>query len=192
MTMTIEETVVYCKEMAAGMTDCGCRNTYKDVARWLEELQVRRGVEGHQGTFRERLAEEYPKAIDPIYFGGASGCPVHFGYEKQRPNFCQGGNEEICTKCWDREISVPREEGDLHADKFWINTSEKLPDDSDEVVLVIASGEAAKNITFEDGAAFATYDSGEGWFFVDYPDANMRVSWWAHIPLIPKEDIHHG
>ncbi len=111
MARTIEETIIYCKEMAAGLTDCNGQDTYRNVARWLEELQTRRGVGFHRETFRERLAEEFPKAIDPRYFGGADGCPVHFGYEKQRPDFCQGGNEEICTKCWNREVPVVETHG---------------------------------------------------------------------------------
>lgn len=54
-------------------------------------------------TCREKLAIEHPDEINPDCYGGCKGCPSVYGY-LQNPDYCDGGENYICTKCWDREI----------------------------------------------------------------------------------------
>lgn len=55
-------------------------------------------------TFRERLQKEHPDKINDVYFGGCSGCPSDYGYEKlhDEGNYCK---KKDCWECWEREIS---------------------------------------------------------------------------------------
>ena len=55
-------------------------------------------------TFKERLQKEHPEELYEAYFAGCNGCPIDYGYENIEPCFCVGGDEEICSKCWNREI----------------------------------------------------------------------------------------
>lgn len=54
-------------------------------------------------TCREKLAMDHPKKIDPECSGGCCGCPAIYGYLDD-PDYCVGGDDINCTKCWDREI----------------------------------------------------------------------------------------
>lgn len=56
-------------------------------------------------TFREKLQIEHPEEIESVYSGGYLGCPSAYGYEIGCP-YCRDSitTEDICTKCWDREI----------------------------------------------------------------------------------------
>ena len=61
-------------------------------------------------TFREKLKEEHPEAVNEYYTGGAARCPCSWGYEekqacKQKPN-----KGMSCRECWSREM----EEGNKH------------------------------------------------------------------------------
>ena len=53
-------------------------------------------------TCREKLAIEHPEKICDDYGGGCAGCPYEYGYAKT-PEWCKM-TEEICRKCWDREV----------------------------------------------------------------------------------------
>ena len=53
-------------------------------------------------TCREKRAIERPGGLDNECLGGCAGCPYTYGYA-QKPEWCKP-TEEICTKCWDREV----------------------------------------------------------------------------------------
>lgn len=54
-------------------------------------------------TCREKLKIEYPDCVDKNYVGGCDGCPRDYGYVVS-PDYCNGYDDEVCTKCWDREV----------------------------------------------------------------------------------------
>ena len=56
-------------------------------------------------TAREKLKMEYPEKVSSTYSGGCMGCPHDYGYlPKANCGNDGGGRNDICTKCWDREI----------------------------------------------------------------------------------------
>lgn len=55
-------------------------------------------------TCREKLKLEHPTSVDPVCTGGCDGCPSDYGY-LESPEWCKH-SEEVCQKCWDREIPV--------------------------------------------------------------------------------------
>lgn len=59
--------------------------------------------EEHVMTCREKLKLEHPDYIDHDFHGGCLGCPNDYGY-LDKPDYCES-KHEICTICWDREIS---------------------------------------------------------------------------------------
>lgn len=54
-------------------------------------------------TCREKLKLEHPACIGDGYCGGCDGCPRDYGY-MATPDYCNGCDDEACTKCWDREF----------------------------------------------------------------------------------------
>lgn len=70
----------------------------------------------------------------------------------------------------------------------WISCSERLPDDSDEMVLVMASGFPTEAIELLEAYELATYNLEDGWILEDYPDFDdVKVSYWRPLPDPPKE-----
>lgn len=60
-------------------------------------------------TFREKIAEEYPNALNEVVHGGVCSCPYSYGYETGVPDFCPGKTgkslcDPVCRACWDREM----------------------------------------------------------------------------------------
>lgn len=57
-------------------------------------------------TFKEKLKMEHPEKVSSGYLGGCRGCPWHCGYEAKSCRICirSGASEDICTRCWNREI----------------------------------------------------------------------------------------
>lgn len=53
-------------------------------------------------TCREKIEIEHPEELDNECIGGCAGCPNSYGYAK-KPECCKP-TEEICRKCWDREV----------------------------------------------------------------------------------------
>ena len=69
----------------------------------------------------------------------------------------------------------------------WISVKARLPDDSDELVLVIASGKF-RNTTLDESFELACYYKDDGWVLESYPDMeNVRVTHWMPLPEPPKE-----
>lgn len=62
-------------------------------------------------TCRQRLALEHPEAFCSERYAGIHGCPDTYGYMRA-PEWCPilSMNDEICTKCWDREIPEQEQE----------------------------------------------------------------------------------
>lgn len=55
-------------------------------------------------TCREKLMKEIPDEVEDCYLGGCCGCPCDHDYLGEPP-YCDGmGNDDLCTRCWDREI----------------------------------------------------------------------------------------
>ena len=70
----------------------------------------------------------------------------------------------------------------------WIACSERLPDDSDKMVIVMASGFPNEAIELLGAYELATYNSEDGWILEDYPDFDgVKVSYWMPLPEPPKE-----
>lgn len=64
----------------------------------------------------------------------------------------------------------------------WIPCSERLPEDSETMVLVQVSGRL-KNITFEDTLELASYDPDDGWILDAYPDWEYaQPTAWMPLP----------
>ena len=59
-------------------------------------------------TYREKLAFNHPNKLDSSCIGGCQGCPYDYGYAStclarlENRSF----NDEVCTRCWDREESL--------------------------------------------------------------------------------------
>ena len=69
----------------------------------------------------------------------------------------------------------------------WISVKDRLPDDSDKIVLVIANGKFG-NTTLNESFELACYYKGYGWVLESYPDMeNVRVTHWMPLPEPPKE-----
>lgn len=72
----------------------------------------------------------------------------------------------------------------------WISVKDRLPDDSDKIVLVIANGKFG-NITLDEAFELACYYKDDGWVLESYPDMeNVRVTHWMPLPEPPKEVNH--
>lgn len=54
-------------------------------------------------TCREKLAVVQPENLGEVMGGGCYGCPHHYGF-LPKPEYCDSGDDNVCTKCWDREI----------------------------------------------------------------------------------------
>lgn len=63
----------------------------------------------------------------------------------------------------------------------WIPAKDRVPEDSDEIVLVQATGQVRKNILLEDALILAQYYKGE-WFLEQYPMADVDVVAWQPLP----------
>ena len=65
-------------------------------------------------TFKEKLLNDRPDSVGDNFIGGCESCPISYGYEKKKPDFCPdkgGANviEEVCEKCWNREIAFTKD-----------------------------------------------------------------------------------
>lgn len=52
----------------------------------------------------------------------------------------------------------------------WISVKDRMPEDSDRLVLAIVSGKPCKNITLDGAYELATYCAEEGWIIEQYPE----------------------
>ena len=55
-------------------------------------------------TCREKLMIEYPDDVSECYGGGCCGCPDDHSYLDAPEGCDKVGNEDMCRRCWDREI----------------------------------------------------------------------------------------
>lgn len=55
-------------------------------------------------TCRQKLAIEHPDEVGEKFRGGCLGCPECHGYLNNPPYCDKGRDDEICARCWDREI----------------------------------------------------------------------------------------
>lgn len=69
----------------------------------------------------------------------------------------------------------------------WISVKDRLPEDEDEIVLVIASGKPKHNITLNRAYELANYSPEEGWILTEYPEWECAtVTHWMPLPEPPK------
>lgn len=55
-------------------------------------------------TYRERLKEEHPEAVNEYYTGGAARCPCNWGYEVGQPCRTKAMKNMTCRDCWGRQM----------------------------------------------------------------------------------------
>ena len=104
-------------------------------------------------TFREKLEKERPNNIVESFLGGCIACPDSYGYTNDK-GLC-GGNilgkssEELCRKCWDREIPEEKEKENKPTKKTKAMLEEELEQKKSEVNNVT-------NDAVKDGDGFTT------------------------------------
>lgn len=52
-------------------------------------------------TFLEKVKNEYPSYVGPLYANGVYGCPHDFGLEDRNKARCESMS---CSACWNREM----------------------------------------------------------------------------------------
>lgn len=68
----------------------------------------------------------------------------------------------------------------------WISVEDRLPEDSDTLVLAITNGKPAENITLDAAYQFAGYSKECGWWIEEYPAwENACVTHWMPLPEPP-------
>lgn len=68
----------------------------------------------------------------------------------------------------------------------WVSVKDRLPE-TDDMVLVLASGKPRENITLVDAFELAEYDP-EGWSLETYPEwMDAKVTHWMPLPEPPEE-----
>lgn len=98
---------------------------------------------------------------------------------------CMGcGYEHNCST---RGCAILRAAIDTLSEFEWIDPKVELPPE-DSVVLVVADGKPASNLTLKDAYELASYSKDEGWIMEAYPEwENAVVKKWMHIPEVPYE-----
>lgn len=100
---------------------------------------------------------------------------------------CLGcGHEHNCSI---RGCAILREalEQLTHADYKWIGVEDRLPEDPDTNVLVIASGKPRENISLENAYELASYSQDDGWVLEMYPEfEDVKVTHWMPLPESPE------
>ena len=68
-------------------------------------------------TCKEKLKEKHPEYVSKIFIADCRGCPHNYDI-LSKPSYCEFDerNEEICTKCWNREI--PEEDNDINTNNI--------------------------------------------------------------------------
>ena len=70
----------------------------------------------------------------------------------------------------------------------WISVKDRLPENPDELVLVIANG-MYENVALKDAYCMANYCPDEGWVLEMWPDFEaVQISHWMPLPEAPKEE----
>lgn len=98
---------------------------------------------------------------------------------------CMGcGREHNCST---RGCAILREAIDTLSGFECVDPKVELPPE-DSVVLVVADGKPASNLTLKDAYELASYSKDEGWIMEAYPEwENAVVKKWMHIPEVPYE-----
>lgn len=117
-------------------------------------------------TFREKLEKERPNNVDESFLGGCISCPDSYGYTNDK-GLC-GGNilgkssEELCRKCWDREIPEEKEKENKPMKKTKAMLEEELEQkksEIDELKKELEKAEKYKQYEDAAGELKAAYDS---------------------------------
>lgn len=72
-----------------------------------------------------------------------------------------------------------------HINDGWIPVEERLPDESDGLVLIQVNGKPKENITLHNALELACYiaEGNEGWILEEYPEwENPDVIAWRPLP----------
>lgn len=71
----------------------------------------------------------------------------------------------------------------------WISVKDRLPEDSDILVLVIVNGDPKNNIHLIGAYEIASYSKDDGWIIEEYAEwENPDVTHWMPIPEPPEEE----
>lgn len=71
---------------------------------------------------------------------------------------------------------------EVKVERSWISVKDRLPE-TDELVLVSASGKPLPNITYDRAVVLASYDRVEGWIIEEYPEWDTpEVTHWMPLP----------
>lgn len=71
----------------------------------------------------------------------------------------------------------------------WFLPSERLPESSEELVLIQVSGKPTLSITLKDAMELAIYSETEGWILEEYPEwRRPEVIAWRPLPEPYKEE----
>lgn len=121
--------------------------------------------------------------------------------------YCKEAMENICAECQmpviaSRMINTYNHINDFEKSQIsillkelakerkkheWI--TERLPENSEELVLVQVNGNPATNITLEDAMELAIYDKTEGWILQGYPKwKRPEVTAWRPLPELYKKE----
>lgn len=69
----------------------------------------------------------------------------------------------------------------------WIRVRDRLPESTDEYVLVLASGKPSENVTLVQAYELAEFDANDGWILEMYPEwENPTVTHWMPLPKPPS------
>ncbi len=77
------------------------------------------------------------------------------------------------------------ERGEIGRVPRWIPVTDRLPEDTDGFVLVIADG-IYEGIGFDGAFEFATFDPKKGWIIEAFPEAKITVTHWMPLPEPPE------
>lgn len=79
--------------------------------------------------------------------------------------------------------------GELEEKQRWRRPWEDMPPE-DEIVLVIADGQVAENITADNAVMMASWSKEDGWMLEEYPktETGFKVKYWMPLPEAPEQE----
>lgn len=86
-----------------------------------------------------------------------------------------------------KAVAMKALEKQINHSNEWISVEDRLPEDPDTNVLVIASGKPRENISLENAYELASYSQDDGWILEMYPEfEDVKVTHWMPLPDPPE------